>query len=365
MPIKTCIRGRKRGREETHYPFRLILVIALFFNAAAVGAQEKVAAAPPAFATLLSQYEDAEQESGNYFAASNSKLHYLAIGRESDTCILWLHGTFGDAYDFLSFAHKFRETGYRSIAVDYYGHGQTVLYQDSVSIYHLADDLQDLLVHEGISSCLVVGVSRGGMIATALYDEYPELVRGLALIDGGSVPWTINVQELPEAVAGARIGPFAVPPDTLFESREAAFHHFNYFGEPDAWKTLNRLQRLEVGNRVRWSSHYGLRQWLWERSLDQLLDGAYRPFTLPLFAASNLLVEPRVVYRNLAVPLLLIDPVKEGDWLMDFESANRELAELHPELIVHRVYPDTYHNVLFDKPDKLFEDLRAFFAKLE
>ncbi len=365
MPTKTDIRSRDRGRGQTRHAFRLFLVIALWCVAISVKSQEEVAADPPAFAKLLSQYERAEQEIGNYFAASNGKLHYLAIGRESDRCILWLHGTFGDAYDFLSFAHKFREKGYRSIAVDYYGHGQTVLYQDSVSIYHLADDLQELLVHEGINSCWVVGVSRGGMIATALYDEYPELVRGLALIDGGSVPWTKNVQELPEAVARARIGPFPVPPDTLFESREAAFHHFNYFGEPDAWKTLNRLQRIAVGDHVRWSSHYGLRQWLWERSLDQLMDGAYRPYTIPLFAASNLLVDPKIVYRNLAVPLLLIDPVKEGDWLMDFESANRELAQLHPALIVHRVYPDTYHNVLFDKPERLYEDLRAFFGKIE
>ncbi len=329
------------------------------------GSQNTPPTPTPTYVAALAQYEAFERAQGKYLTTRNSELHYVKVGQSKDKTILWLHGTFGNAYDFLPLASKLQEQGYGSLAVDYYGHGQTSLHNDTVSIYHLADDLRELLLHEGVENCLVVGVSRGGMIATAFYDEYPELVSGIVLIDGGSVPWTANVQKLPEDVARQKLGSFTPPADTLFSSREEAFIFYNRADDESSWKVLNAIREYRVKGKTVWSSNYGLRQWLWESSLDQVMDGAYRPHTLPLFAASSLLVEPRIVYRNLAVPMLIIDPIKEGDWLMNFESRNRALMRMHPDLIDHKVYPDTYHNVLYDKPARLYEDIIKFISNIE
>lgn len=309
----------------------------------------------------IQKFELFEDQYGEFIDTENARIHYIKIGKVEESCILWLHGTYGSSYDFISYAEKLDSNGIGSIAIDYYGHGQTTLYNETASIYHLADDIKELFVHENLESCIIVGVSRGGTIATAFYDEYPDLLKGIALIDGGSVPWVINVQKLSERDARQRIGSFSTPTDTLFDSKEQAFAFYNYLDENNSWKTLNRIQKTGFQNDIFWTSNYGLRRWLRESSLDEIMDGAYRSHTLPPFAASNLLIDPKIVYRNLDIPLLIVDPVKKGDWLMDFKLENERLKEMHGDKVIHKIYKDANHNILYYQPDRLLNDLQSFF----
>ena len=105
---------------------------------------------------------------------------------------MWLHGTYGNAYGFVDFAEILVDSGYQVIALDYYGHGQTPLPDHPVSIYHVADDIKVLLDSLQIGRVIIGGLSRGGSIATAFYDEYPERTLALILEDGGSVSWVTH-----------------------------------------------------------------------------------------------------------------------------------------------------------------------------
>lgn len=349
----------KADQMSTYYYLSITLLVVICGSSTLIAQDEEISNEND-FDKLFYRYDGFEKSNGEYINTSNSRLHYLKIGESLGQCILWLHGTFGHSYDFLSFADSLSQEGYGSLAVDYYGHGQTIIYNDSASIYHLADDLKLLLQHEEVESCLIIGASRGGMIATAFYDEYPEMVDGIILIDGGSVPPVINVQKADEDIARKRIGEFTTPVDSLFESQRNAFNYLKHLNQNTSWKDINRIQKHYAEGEIFWGISFGLREWLWENSLDQVMDGAFRPHILPPFAASNLLISPKVVYRNLNVPLLIIDPIKRGDWLMDFESENADLAKMHQEIIIHKVYPDTYHNVLFHKPAKLYQDILDF-----
>jgi pimeloyl-ACP methyl ester carboxylesterase len=73
-----------------------------------------------------------------------------------------------------------------------------------------------------------------------------------------------------------------------------------------------------------------------------------------------MLLEPRIIYRNLAVPLLIYDPVDVNDSLKDFREDNALLKSQHPELITHHVYENTGHAVKFQHPDRFWEDLISF-----
>ena len=64
---------------------------------------------------------------------------------------------------------------------------------------------------------------------------------------------------------------------------------------------------------------------------------------------------PTVVFRNLSVPMMILDPQEENDEL-PVTDQNETLTKQHPSLIVHRVYAQSRHAVVRDKPDWFVRD---------
>ncbi|WGQ12605.1 alpha/beta fold hydrolase [Pedobacter gandavensis] len=62
------------------------------------------------------------------------------------------------------------------IAIDYYGHGQTDIPTHPVSLYHVGDDIKQLMDQLEIKKAVIGGWSRGGGVSTAFYDAYPEFI---------------------------------------------------------------------------------------------------------------------------------------------------------------------------------------------
>lgn len=85
--------------------------------------------------------------------------------------------------------------GYRCIAVDLIGHGQTPDVDHDYSFFDLADYMAGFLDGLGIEQAHIVGLSMGGMTAMPLALEHPSKVRSLALLD------TDAKAEVPETVA--------------------------------------------------------------------------------------------------------------------------------------------------------------------
>jgi len=62
-----------------------------------------------------------------------------------------------------------------------------------------------------------------------------------------------------------------------------------------------------------------------------------------------------VVFRNLRVPMMILDPQEENDEL-PVTDQNETLTTQHPTLIVHRIYAQTGHAVVRIRPDWFVRD---------
>jgi pimeloyl-ACP methyl ester carboxylesterase len=80
-----------------------------------------------------------------------------------------------------------------------------------------------------------------------------------------------------------------------------------------------------------------------------------RPTTLPLMQWSVHAVIPRMVFRNLHVPMMILDPQNERD-VFPATDQNEWLAKDHPDLVIHRVYAQSGHNILQSRPDWFVRD---------
>ena len=71
---------------------------------------------------------------------------------------------------------------YQVIVPDLRGHGQSSCLPGPDSIERMAADLDNLLDLLGIADCFVLGYASGGAVAQQLAHDYPQRVRGLALV---------------------------------------------------------------------------------------------------------------------------------------------------------------------------------------
>lgn len=107
------------------------------------------------------------------------KLYYHVTGHGHPLVIL--HGLFGSGDNWYTLSKFFGEK-YRVYAVDQRNHGRSP-HSDTFSYEAMADDLDNLLVHEGISSVYLLGHSMGGKTAMQFAVTYPEKVDKLIVVD--------------------------------------------------------------------------------------------------------------------------------------------------------------------------------------
>jgi hypothetical protein len=99
-------------------------------------------------------------------------------------------------------------------------------------------------------------------------------------------------------------------------------------------------------------------------SLESYYAGATRPSTMPLLQWSQHALIPTVVFRNLRVPMLILDPQEPNDEL-DVTDQNEKLAAQHPTLIVHRIYKESGHAVVASRPDWFVRDATELLARVQ
>lgn len=99
--------------------------------------------------------------------------------------LLLVHGWTCDSNDYLSQIAYFRST-HRVIAPDLRGHGRSAATSHAPYAYDahtFARDLVDLLDQLDIETCVAVGHSLGGLIASVMAVEYSERVRAVVCLD--------------------------------------------------------------------------------------------------------------------------------------------------------------------------------------
>lgn len=316
------------------------------------------------FDRAVEEFDAYEKAHGGFVQTDNVNMHYMEWGKPTAPTLIWVHGSFTNAFEMKPFASQLVAKGYRVIAIDYYGHGQTPIPEHEVSLYHVADDIHQLMETKNIDKAIVGGWSRGGYIATAFYDAYPGKVLGLILEDGGSVATNTYYHKMTKEALNERM-------DEIFTDR---FDPGRYPTRQEAYQALYNPEQggiqfellawLRQNKAGQWTMGPGTEALFHMDNKTHFLQTILRPTKATLFGESMALIEPKIIYRKLSVPMLIMDPVSEND-LFPFEAENKTLQQSHPDKITLNVYEDTGHNIHYEKPEQFVKDVVAFLEKVQ
>jgi pimeloyl-ACP methyl ester carboxylesterase len=326
------------------------------------------------FLNSKTAFAEYEKTHGHFIQTANINMHYLTWGKATGIPLLWIHGTYSNGYELLEIVDSLVQIGFYVIAIDYYGHGFTPLPAKEVSLYHVADDIKFLLDKLKIKKAMIGGWSRGGSISTAFYDAYPNIVLGLILEDGGSVAWDVNNhKETIDSLTKETIENYKYRgKQPAYESDfDAYWSMYNYWGikgkdglklKKEIFTCIARIKKDADG---KYNINPGVNDFTCENSAEQELAVINRAFAAnSLFGASTHLLYPKIIYRNLNVPMLIFDPTSKDDWF-DFVEENKKLQQTHPTLITHKIYEKTWHGVKDERPNEVLKDIATFLKQVK
>lgn len=309
-------------------------------------------------------FSNFEKEHGHFIQTANVRMHYLTWGNPRSIPLIWCHGSLSNGYEFLNIADSFVKEGFYVIAIDYYGHGQTAIPNHEVSLYHVADDIKSLMDKLSLNKAILGGWSRGGSIATAFYDAYPKNVLGLILEDGGSVSTNTYYKSMNPITLANKVKQIGddIPADTSYNSEFDVF--YTIYDNNRMGSQFESLAWINKNDEGKWAICPGALKLFNMRNSQQFSDNILRPTTVPLFAESMAILEPKIIYRNLNVPLLILDPTSKND-LFPFEKENEVLRQQHPGYIDHLIYEATDHNIHNQRPQQFIKDVLTFLKKVK
>jgi pimeloyl-ACP methyl ester carboxylesterase len=324
-------------------------------TSATLGAQGiDTAGVRTAYAAVTALRNDYERDHGRFATVNGIKMHYLEWGDATGVPLVWAHGSASSGYEIRAVAPRLVQAGYHVLAVDYRGHGLTRVTSYEFTIHDIADDLVALLDQLKIPAAIFGGASKGGFVAAAVYDHYPNRVRGLLMADGGtwSNQWVYDRQSPEE-----RRRSLADPVPVLTGASE--FEVFRQVagnipkGNLQVDGLLDVLTRIGPTDDGRWTFLPGFDRMM--GGYQAMAAGITRPTTLPPLQWSQQAMIPRAVFRRLHVPMMILDPQEERDHL-PVTDQNERLTKDHLNLIVHRIYPESSHNILRSRPDWFVRD---------
>ena len=340
------------------------------------------------FLESIELYERVEKENSHVASVNNIDLSYLDFGPKTNTPLIWVPGSGGTRFELLNVTKALVSCGYRVITIDSRGHGKTRLEINkyNVSLYHIADDIAGLMDYLAIDKAVVGGLSKGGWVATAFYDTYPDRVFGLLLEDGGSLS---NIKLADDTRLGlVTPGPSPYPPadfladnsirfESRFEAVKALWAAYTpaLSAERKENYTIEDIAALisffYQDDRGKWTHHCDIVKLTMGNDSGRTLkesSGFKSPTIysrLPIMQQSQELMLPIVIFRNLDVPVHIIDPDSPADW-MPARSQNEELQALHPDLVVHEVYDYEHspHEAHYERPERFVESAAALLARV-
>ena len=130
------------------------------------------------------------------------KLHFRHRPGTASPVFLLVHGMASNARMWDEVADHLTAAGHPVYAADLRGHGESDTPEKGYDTPTAVADLVAACAALGLSQVVVAGHSYGGNVSVRLAAEHPELVAGLALVDGG---WLEPAKAFPswEAFAGA------------------------------------------------------------------------------------------------------------------------------------------------------------------
>lgn len=187
----------------------------------------------------------------------------------------------------------------RAISIDLPGHGGSEKPRDGYEIERQADGVAAALRRLGVRHALVAGQSLGGLVATALAERHPGLVRGVVVMGSppadegfGDLPVTARLAQTPViGHAIKRLAPEAVVRDSLAD----AFH--DGFEIPDRF--VEDVRRMTFRSFARIPDRAD--EYVRERTLDDRLAATGVPL-LAIYGAEDGIVDPAAADEFRDVP---------------------------------------------------------------
>jgi len=102
--------------------------------------------------------------------------------------LIFLHGLGGDLAAFDEFRERFYKKGYRSLAIDFRGHGMSsrIKSHDAYSFEALVSDVLEVIQKEKIEKYILIGHCLGGLVAQVIATSSPEGLEKLVLLSTSS-----------------------------------------------------------------------------------------------------------------------------------------------------------------------------------
>ena len=343
----------------------LTFALSSMLGSTALGAQAvDTARVRAAYAKVAALRDEIERSHGRFVTVDGIRMHYLEWGDAKGVTLVWAHGSASRAYEIRAVAPRLVQAGYRVLAVDTRAHGPTRVKSYDFGLQHVADDLVALLDSLRIPAAVFGGASLGAFHAAAVYDQYPDRVLGLLMADGGtfSPQWIYDRQTTEQIRRGL---PDALPPITGATELDVFL------------KMVGHVPAAELPQRTDWMFEMLARIWpadsggyAFLAGMDRmttwgeaLLPGITHPTTLPPPVWSVHAIIPRMVFRDLHVPMMILDPQDERD-VFPVTDQNERLAKDHPELVMHRIYRPGSHNILQATPDWFVRDAVALLGRV-
>ncbi|WP_231385911.1 MULTISPECIES: alpha/beta fold hydrolase [Rhodococcus] len=116
-------------------------------------------------------------------SVNGTELAFVDVGPRDGVPIVFSHSLFFDHTMFDALVQKFADDGYRVVAYDHRGQGESApAARDELAVDVLAEDAAALIEHLDLAPCHVVGNSLGGFVALRLAARRPELLRTAAAL---------------------------------------------------------------------------------------------------------------------------------------------------------------------------------------
>ncbi len=113
-------------------------------------------------------------------------LYYYTAGDPNGEAIVFIHPAYGDHTCFHNQIDAFAKD-YYLIFVDMPGHGQSQVRGGNVTIEKTIDLVGEIIAAEGYAQAHLVGVSLGALMAQAVANRYPSLVKSVISTGGYSI----------------------------------------------------------------------------------------------------------------------------------------------------------------------------------
>lgn len=117
-----------------------------------------------------------------FTTSRNHRIHYIDKGKGEP--VVLVHGWSGSTANFVFLKKDLLEAGYRVIAMDHIGHGESQIPETLPLIENLADDLHELLESLHLESFTLLGYSMGVYVSFEYLLKYaPSNIKHLILVD--------------------------------------------------------------------------------------------------------------------------------------------------------------------------------------